>query len=129
MNFISDIRMSIRSHSLELRLYPSTIWRILLTILIYISTRSNWFNDWSGKTIITVIGVLNEANFWLSKYVNRQNCCRCSTPQPQEIYEVPLHTKNCTKLCGLYNEASFVLISLKISRRENYCQWRPLQNK
>ena len=46
----------------------------------------------------------NEANFTLSGYANKQNCCISRSEKPQLIEERPLHSEKVTVWCALWYE-------------------------
>lgn len=45
----------------------------------------------------------DEAHFWLSGFVNKQNCRIWSDENPQEIHQVPLHPEKVTVWCALWS--------------------------
>ena len=52
-----------------------------------------------GKKII----FSDEAHFWLSGFVNKQNCRIWSDENPREIHQVPLHSEKVTVWCALWS--------------------------
>ena len=51
------------------------------------------------------------AHFWLSEYVNKQNCRLLSEDQPEILQNLPMHTGKVTIWCGLRGEFSEHFIS------------------
>lgn len=45
----------------------------------------------------------DEAHFWLSGFVNKQNCRIWSDENPQEIHQVPLHSEKVTVWCAFWS--------------------------
>ncbi|GFW25105.1 hypothetical protein TNCV_3156081 [Trichonephila clavipes] len=57
-------------------------------------------NDYSfGENIL---GLFDEAHFWLNGYVNKQNCRIWSEANPQVYVETPLHPEKLTVWCALW---------------------------
>ncbi|GFV41700.1 hypothetical protein TNCV_3628511 [Trichonephila clavipes] len=46
--------------------------------------------------------IVDEANFWLNGYVNKQNCRIWSEANPQVYVETPLHPEKLTVWCALW---------------------------
>ena len=45
--------------------------------------------------------VSEDAHFWLSGYVNNQNCRFWSEDQPEALQKLPIHSEKVTVWCGL----------------------------
>ncbi|GFV68675.1 uncharacterized protein TNCV_3001341 [Trichonephila clavipes] len=52
--------------------------------------------------IIGIVGIDDEAHFWLNGYVNKQNCRIWSEANPQVYVETPLHPEKLTVWCALW---------------------------
>ncbi|GFW81008.1 hypothetical protein TNCV_4803761 [Trichonephila clavipes] len=66
------------------------------------------FVEWAQNKIAVVpdfhkrVLFIDEANFWLNGYVNKQNCRIWSEANPQVYVETPLHPEKLTVWCALW---------------------------
>ncbi|GFU64400.1 putative transposase [Trichonephila clavipes] len=52
--------------------------------------------------IVTHLHCCDEAHFWLTGYINKQNCRIWSEANPQVYVETPLHPEKLTVWCALW---------------------------
>src|ERR1700729_1872081 len=117
-----DPNLSIPRRAQELRIKQTTTWRILKEDLnlhpykIVLTQelkpldhrRRRAFSAWSLEQLETdpnfakKIIFSDEAPFWLSGYLNKQNCRFWCENNPQQIYEKPLYPLKVTVWCGLW---------------------------
>lgn len=118
-----DPNLSIPRRAQELGLKKTSTWRILQKDLnlhpykIVLTQelkpldhrRRREFAAWSleqlerDRNFAKKIIFSDEAHFWLSGYVNKQNCRFWCENNPQQIHEKPLHPLKVTVWCGLWH--------------------------
>jgi len=61
----------------------------------------------NNSNIVDTLLMSDEAHFYVSGYVNRQNCCYWAPNNPHELHQCPLHCERVTVWCAVYSHGIF----------------------